>query len=71
MASDLENLLKSYLRLENESGTSNKPPQLLSFERNFDYWNWRFKNFIRTNDYMMIRSIENGPHRAVTMTDGV
>ena len=47
--------------MDNESGSGNKPPKLLSFDE-FDDWKYRFKNFARTNDHCILRSIEEGPH---------
>lgn len=45
--------LKNYLMFKKEAGNMNKPPKLLNFESNFDEWKWRFKTFIRINDFAL------------------
>ncbi|XP_076931353.1 uncharacterized protein LOC143596467 [Bidens hawaiensis] len=71
MAADTETL-KNLTIFDNEVGTTNKPPKLLKWDNNFEEFNWRFKDYIRTTDYALLRSIEIGPHIPTTDTaDGV
>ncbi|XP_076931584.1 uncharacterized protein LOC143596753 [Bidens hawaiensis] len=53
---------------ENEARTTNKPPKLMNWDNDFEEFKWRFKNFIRIQDYNLLRPLEQGSYNPTTTT---